>query len=217
MAMTTTLTIQENADDLQFLAGSHYNLQVAKAVSSPGGKPTFNVVYKSKSLAPNISVSWSPTYGLNWSRKMANPGAKVLYAGNWQACDLGQSYDLTKVGEWVINNNDTNRDPNSVNVGNNGYPEAVNIVVGILNPETQKWEAIFVSEDQLPPQGFGEYQPREEVALWYQEEIRTETMMSYQSTKVEKFDMTGKALQYFWYRAVSGKWENSPNSFPFDA
>lgn len=142
ITMTTSLTIQESQADLEFLSKNNYNLQVAKAVSAPGGKPTFNVVYKSKSLAPNMTVSWSPTYGLNWATEIADPGAQVVYAGNWQACELGQSYDLTSVGEWVINNKDPNKDANSVNVGNNGYPQAVNIVVGILNPETQTWEAV---------------------------------------------------------------------------
>ncbi|KID84364.1 hypothetical protein MGU_08450 [Metarhizium guizhouense ARSEF 977] len=211
--MTTSLTIQESPADLEFLSKNNYNLQVAKAVSAPGGKPTFNVVYKSKSLAPNMTVSWSPTYGLNWATEVADPGAQVVYAGNWQACELGQSYDLTSVGEWVINNKDPNKDANSVNVGNNGYPQAVNIVVGILNPETQSWEAIFVSQDQLPPQGFGEYQPRDVVQLWYEEGILTETMMSKQSTTVETFDMTKIPLEFFWYSTATGAWENSSTPF----
>ncbi|KAG8412774.1 hypothetical protein J3458_013213 [Metarhizium acridum] len=140
--MTTTLTVQEGANDLAFLSKNHYNLQVAKAVSAPGGKPVFNVVYKSTSLAPNMEVSWTPEYGLNWTTQMADPGAKVIYTGNWQACKLGESYNLTSVGEWVINNNDPNKDANSVNVGSNGYPQAVNIVVGIWNQDTQSWQAV---------------------------------------------------------------------------
>ncbi|EFY88804.1 hypothetical protein MAC_05239 [Metarhizium acridum CQMa 102] len=151
--MTTTLTVQEGASDLAFLSKNHYNLQVAKAVSAPGGKPMFNVVYKSTSLAPNMEVSWTPEYGLNWTTQMADPGAKVIYTGNWQACKLGESYNLTNVGEWVINNKDPNKDANSVNVGSNGYPQAVNIVVGIWNQDTQSWQASYptlMPQNHLP-------------------------------------------------------------------
>ncbi|KAH0592959.1 hypothetical protein MHUMG1_09205 [Metarhizium humberi] len=215
--MTTTLVIQESSADLKWLTQNDYSLQVAKSVSYPGAQPKFNVVYQSKSLSPTMTVSWTPQYGLNWTTQMPANGAQVVYSGNWQPCDLGQSYNLTSDGEWVINNNDPHKDAMSVNVGLNGYPGPVNIMVGILDPNNNTWQAIFVSPDQLSPQGFGQYQPRDDVEMWYEVGMRTETMILNQDTAIEKFDMTGQALQYFWYSTQSGKWQNSPNPFSFNS
>lgn len=106
ITMTTTLVIQESSADLKWLTHNHYSLQVAKSVSYPGDQPQFNVVYRSHKLAPHMTVSWTPQYGLNWTTQMPARGAQVVNSGNWQPCDLGQSYNLTSDGEWVINNDD---------------------------------------------------------------------------------------------------------------
>ncbi|KAM3479656.1 hypothetical protein MY8738_005356, partial [Beauveria namnaoensis] len=195
--MPTTLIIQEGTEDLKSLANNHYNLQVAKAVSAPGGSAQFNVVYASKSLAPNMTVEWGTNYGLNWTTEIPNPGAKVTYAGRWQACQLGESYDLTETGGWEINNDDPHKDKYSVNVGKNDYSQPIHVIVGIRDEQTGSWQAMFVSPDSLPHGGYGEYQPRDAVQLWYGEGIITETMISTQSTAVENFDMTKIPKQYF--------------------
>lgn len=140
--MATAITVQEKTDDLKSLSNSHYNLQVAKSVSSPGSKALFNVVYDSKDLVPNMEVSWTQQYGINWTTEIASPGAKVIYTGNWQACNLGDSYNLTSVGEWEINNDDPHKDKDSVNVGLNGYTQPVNIIVGIQDPGDGDWQAV---------------------------------------------------------------------------
>ncbi|KAM3462439.1 hypothetical protein MY5147_009826 [Beauveria neobassiana] len=199
--MPTTLIIQEGTQDLKDLAKNHYNLQVAKAVSAPGGTARFNVVYASKSLAPNMSVEWGANYGINWTTEVPNPGATVTYTGRWQACKLGESYDLTETGGWEINNNDPHKDNSSVNVGKNGYTKPIHVIM-------------FVSPDSLPHSGYGQYQPRDVVQLWFGEGIITETMISTQSTAVQDFDMTRIPKQYFWYSYGTGSWQHS--SHPFD-
>lgn len=159
--MTTTLKIQENSADLKWLTQNDYSLQVAKSVSyaGDGGTPKFNVVYQSKRLSPTMNVSWTPQYGLNWTTQMPARGAQVVYSGNWQACALGQSYNLTSDGEWVINNNDPHKDARSVNVGLNGYPGPVNIIVGIFDPNHSTWQAVrhLLShlDRAIPPRTFG--------------------------------------------------------------
>ncbi|KAM3436722.1 hypothetical protein NHJ13734_004964 [Beauveria thailandica] len=212
--MAPTIVVQEGTEDLDFLSQNHYNLQVAKGVSAPGGEPKFNVVYDSEILGPNMTVEWTPKYGINWTTKIPNPGVHVTYTGRWQPCDLGDSYDLTDTGGWIINNNDPHRDESSVNVGKNGYATAVHVIVGILNEGTGAWQAFFVSPDKLPPKGYGQYQPRDNIKLWYGEGLITETMISTQSTEVEDFDMTNVPLQYFRYIPANGDWLHSPK--PFD-
>ncbi|KAM3435089.1 hypothetical protein MY4824_005089 [Beauveria thailandica] len=163
-----------------------YNLQIAKSASHPGGSPKFNIVYKSTHLAPEMDVSWTETYGLNWTQKVPAPGARVIYNGNWQECQLGDSYDLNSNGDWQSNSNNPNAHQNALNVGSNGYGIPINILVGIQDPNSQQWTAIYIEESQLLPKGHGECQPRESVELWYQERELTETMISGQSTEVKK-------------------------------
>ena len=139
---TYTVNVQEGKPSLETLSTDGYNLQVAKSVSSPNASPIFNVVYSSASLGPNMSVSWTVQYGLNWTQNVPDPGAKVTYSGAWQACSIGQSYNLDPAGEWVVNDKDPNANPNSLNVGSNGYSGPVNIVVGVQNPETQDWATV---------------------------------------------------------------------------
>ncbi|MGJ2652976.1 hypothetical protein ACR8HV_22410, partial [Salmonella enterica subsp. enterica serovar Paratyphi A] len=117
-------------------------------------------------------------------------------------------------GGWEINNNDPHKDDYSVNVGNNNYSQPIHVIVGIHDQQTGTWQAMFVSPDSLPHGGYGEYQPRDVVQLWYGEGIIDQTMISTQSTAVENFDMTKISEQYFWYSYGTGAWQHSTN--PFD-
>ena len=141
--MTTyTVNVQETQPSIETLSNDKYNLQVAKSVSSPSASPSFNVVYSSAFLGPNMSVSWTVQYGLNWTTNVPAPAAQVTYSGVWQACSAGQSYNLDPAGEWVVNDKDPNAKQDSLNVGSNGYQEPVNIIVGVQNPETQDWAPV---------------------------------------------------------------------------
>ena len=84
--MTTyTVNVQEEASSIETLSKDKYNLQVAKSVSSPNASPSFNVVYSSASLGPNMSVSWTVQYGLNWTTNIPAPAAQVTYSEVWQS------------------------------------------------------------------------------------------------------------------------------------
>lgn len=86
MGNTYNPVVQEDESDLKTLGSQDYQLQVAKCVANPPDTPpTFNVVYASKMLAPNMDVSWQTQYGLNWSTNVPAKGAKVEYSGFWQA------------------------------------------------------------------------------------------------------------------------------------
>jgi hypothetical protein len=136
-----TVIVQEEDPQLSQLSQNHYNLQVAKAVSSGGGPPQFTMVYMSTVLAPVMSIGWTVTYGLNWTTEIPSPGASVIYGGRWQQCDFGSSYDLNETGSWSVNNNDSNKDSKSLNVGRNGYSEAVHMMVGVKNTHGE-WKPV---------------------------------------------------------------------------
>ncbi|RYP89693.1 hypothetical protein DL770_004181 [Monosporascus sp. CRB-9-2] len=212
--MTThDITVQERSDDLQSLNRNHYSLQVAKSASAPGGSPVFNIVYMSKHLAPNMSVSWKEQYGLNWSETVPDPGAEVVYSGNWQTCNSGQSYDLDANGEWVFNGNNPHANAASLNVGVNNY-RAVHVIVGIQDSSTKTWMPIYIDGDELLKGGFGKYEPRESVQIWYQENNRTSTMITDQELPVQLFDMTGIDKHYFRYSTETGTWSDQPTPYP---
>ncbi|KAJ5678615.1 hypothetical protein N7462_006859 [Penicillium macrosclerotiorum] len=193
---TTTYTAitQEEGADLATLSTNHYNLQVAKSVSTPGGSPTYNVVYRSSFLAYNMSVAWTTTYGINWTIEIPTQGAQITYAGRWQSCALGQSYDLDQKGEWVANQKNPYEHKDSVNVGGNHYPIPVHIIVGVQDPATLKWTP--------------------SVRLWFEEGTKTATMISTQGTEPQEFDMTSTPLFYFSYATTEGKWR-APQPGPF--
>ena len=130
--------LQEYKADIDILSSHDFNLYAAKSVSSLGGKPTFNVVYSSKALRPEMSIPWIMQYGLNWITEIPVPSAAVQYSGSWQACSIGQSFDLDKAGYWVVSNKNLNADKQSLNVGSNEYT-AVNIVVGVQDRDTKRW------------------------------------------------------------------------------
>ncbi|OJZ79686.1 hypothetical protein ASPFODRAFT_54811 [Aspergillus luchuensis CBS 106.47] len=207
---TKTLVVQEYKNDRDRLSPNHYNLQVAKSVASSNGDPQFNVVYSSQILGPNMTISWTPKYGLNWTQNIPNQSAKVTYSGEWQDCALGDTYDLDSTGSWVKINGYKDADPEALNISKNGYGLDVNVIVGIYDPASSKW--IFVNPDQLLTGARGKYKPLDNVRLWFEEGIREETMLSSQSTMEHKDDMS-KSLRYFHYDTEGRKWESQDSPF----
>jgi len=208
---TTTVSVQETSGDLAALQKNHYWLQVAKSVATSDGTETFKVVFSSSSLGPNMNVAWTETFGLNWVSKVPAPGANVTFGGDWQACAIGESFDLNDVGIWEKNLNDTHASNSSVNVGNNGFTSAVNIIVGIQGSDNA-WNPIFVDPDQLLVNGNGQYEPKEDVKIWYQESDLTATMIAFQGTVQEEYAMAAGDQHWFYYNVTSGAW--SDNSGP---
>ncbi|KAM3499373.1 hypothetical protein MY10362_007368 [Beauveria mimosiformis] len=214
MSQKTTVHVQERSEDLDLLKQNHYNILVAKSVSAPGGSPNFNVVFKSASIAPNMAISWKARYGLNWSTGIPNPGAAVQYGGKWHECKVGESYDLSSVGQWEKNNNNANQNPLSLNVGKNNYDTGVHIIVGMYNEDNKVWQAIFVASDKLFKNGFASYQPRDNIRVWFAEGVMAQTMIVAQSTAVQEHEMKEKSDYYFRYLAHEGAWQTSEKPFP---
>lgn len=125
--------IDESQMDRQILHRNNYLVHLAKSVVAGGGDAEFNVVFESKLIAPHMNISWGTTYGLNWTTEMPIPGADITFAGDWQTCELGQSYTVTPDGSWFAERNDPRADKESLNVASNDYPKEVHILVGVKN------------------------------------------------------------------------------------
>lgn len=142
--MTTYTTItQESPADIDLLGPNSYQLQVAKSVANPDGTPSYNVVFQSHYLATSMSVAWTTTYGLNWTKDINAPGAAVTFGGEWQQCGLGESYSLDQNGLWVAAQSNPNAKANSLNVASNGYQTDVHIVVGVQDA-TGTWAPVSI-------------------------------------------------------------------------
>lgn len=135
---TYNVTVQEPTEERSLLSANHYNLQLAKAVSTGNGPPIYNMVFASSSLAPTMSITWGVTYGMNWTANIPAAGATVQYGGDWQECVAGASYDITTDGGWIVNNTNANKKDTALNVGKNGYPQAVHIMIGVKSTVKDK-------------------------------------------------------------------------------
>lgn len=142
--MTTyTAIVQENHEDFDLLYSNNYILQLAKSVLGSGAHPTFNIIFKSIPLAPNMNISWRTQYALNWTTTIPSQGNQLTVMGPWQPCDLGQSFDLGIDGSWTSNQGNPHVDPKSLNIGRNGFSTAVNVVIGVQNPEANGYTPVY--------------------------------------------------------------------------
>jgi len=141
--MTTYDVIVESPPaDRNALENNKYLLQVARSVSSLGKPAKFNVVFQTKPPKLISYLSLVDRYGLNWVSRVPASGAEVKVEGNWQAVQLGDSYDLTDRGLWAPSSKNPNADLHSLNVGKNENTSAVHVVVGVQNPDTQIWTPV---------------------------------------------------------------------------
>lgn len=176
---TRTISWYESTYDLEKISENQWQFQIAKlVVTAEGSPPVSNVIWKSLALQPLATISWPVKYGLNWSTNPPTDGVTVTVGGRWQACDKGQAFDLTKLGEWTPSA--TSGTPGWLTVGNieYAYPggNGINIVIGVQNGTA--WEPIFIDPTNLPPGSSGSYQPQEEAKWWLENSNLTGSVYS---------------------------------------
>jgi len=224
-AATTQRTIQvyESAFNANKLNSYGWNFQIAKSVNNGDGNAAFNVIWQSKSVAPNTLIVWQDVYALNWTAAVPAAGVSVTISGEWQSCMLGESYDLNATGFWTKSTSTTKADPKFMNVGNMLYQypgaDGIHIVIGIQNAGGN-FDPIYVDPTPLPPNSSAKYQPQELVQWWYQADIRTSTMISGASTAIGGVDLSSPAPttnKYYYsttYNYDSGTWITSADTPP---
>ncbi|KAN0073371.1 hypothetical protein V8E54_008591 [Elaphomyces granulatus] len=221
---TTQRSIQvwESAFNATKLSDNKWNFQIAKSVNNGDGNKTFNVVWQSKSIAPNTLIVWQDVYALNWTAVVPAPGVSVTISGEWQLCKLGESYDLDNTGFWTKSQG-TAPDKTFMNVGNIQYKypgvDGIHIVIGVQNPRGN-FDIIYVDPTSLPPGSSAKYQPQELVKWWYQVDNQTSTMISSASTGYGGIDLSAPAkttLKYYYsttFNYDSGTWVTSEDEPP---
>ena len=65
----------------------------------PKSRPTMNVNLRH---CAGGTPDWKDQYGLNWTSSLPGPGISVIIGGEWQACNLGEVFDIDSNGFWVV-------------------------------------------------------------------------------------------------------------------
>ena len=220
MATTRVITVWQGQYDLAQLKQSGYNFQIAKSVATtPGGPPKYNVVWKSKAIAPTTKISWDQVYALNWTADLPVSGAAVIVGGSWQQCAKGEVYDLDANGFWVKSSETPKPGFMSVGKVKYQYPNTpgINIVIGVQN-ESGDYDSIFVDPTVVFMNGSATYQPLENIQFWYESGAKTSTMISSAQSSVGSLDCSSpspKTNKFAWwlnYITSGGSWNISQSA-----
>lgn len=160
----------ESKDDATNIKKNKWNLQLTKAVAAGTAAPTYNLIWKSRALAPKTTISWNVQYALSWTAQVPNDGVAISIEGEWQPCNKGESFDVDSDGYWQPSPSSVPRKADWLKVGNIGYTYpgvlGIHIIVGVLNADSGLFEAIFVDKTTMQSGSSGWYQPQETVSWW---------------------------------------------------
>ncbi|KAM7218663.1 hypothetical protein V8F06_005982, partial [Rhypophila decipiens] len=192
-ADTRTLTWYESKIDNDAIKANNWKFQIAKLVAtSPNVPPTYNIVWQSKATAPATTLSWKVQYALGWTADAPSDGVTVRITGNWQPCNLGESYDIDTDGYWTSSPNAGEQ--GWLNVGKiyYSYPgvQGIHIVVGVWNIKTASYDPIFVDKTTLPHGSSAQYQPHENTSWWLQGGDLTGQVFSQTQSPSTSFDFS---------------------------
>ncbi|KAM7192655.1 hypothetical protein V8F33_008266, partial [Rhypophila sp. PSN 637] len=192
-ADTRTLTWYESKIDNDAIKANNWKFQIAKLVAtSPNVPPTYNIVWQSKATAPATTLSWKVQYALGWTADAPSDGVTVRITGNWQPCNLGESYDIDTDGYWA--SSPTAGEQGWLNVGKiyYSYPgvQGIHIVVGVWNIKTASYDPIFVDKTTLPHGSSAQYQPHENTSWWLQGGDLTGQVFSQTQSPSTSFDFS---------------------------
>ena len=170
---TKTVTIKISDDELKNLKGNDYMLCFAKKV----GDNLYNVVWQAydKYLSENV-FSWTPQYQLFGTNNFTS-GAKVSTRTNIVTIGLGQSSTLDQYG--LLNAPVSGGPGTSVTLNNsygNIYPGVNQICTGIDGSIISA--PTYVAEKASIKGNIVSYTPTEKVAVWFQQDIETSTMIN---------------------------------------
>jgi len=218
-----TLNWYESEDDATSIKANGWNFQVAKCVASATAGPTYNVVWQSQSLAPDTTITWDVKYALGWTAAVPSNGVQVAIKGKWQPCDKGDAYDIDDNGYWQPSSTAGTAGWLTVGTINYSYPKVlgIHIVVGVFNPLTKVYEAVWVDKTTMPSGSSGQYQPQETVSWWLEGGDQSGQVFNSTKSRSTTYDFTNPSNKvtgaYDWSTSFlfqSGKWTVSAGDPP---
>jgi len=168
---TKTVQIEIATDDLESLKSNGYNLCFAKKVNND-----FNVVWQAYNNYLHFNVfQWEPSYQLFGTVAFKN-GGHVVKNTNPVDISLGQQCTLDHAG--VLGSPSTGGAPAAITLVNNYgpiHPGLAQLSIGIN--ENQAVTPIYVTP-QEEVAGSVELIPADQVMVWFEQSIDTNTMFS---------------------------------------
>lgn len=183
--------------DLETLKGNKYRMCFAKKVNN-----TFNVVWQSYDDYLNTnSFLWTPVYQL-FGSNLFKGDLTVEVATNAVNIGLGQQATLDSAG--VLGDPSTGGPSTAITMVNDFgpiHPGVKQLSTGILGTQTST--PIYVAQNQIVT-GSDTLTPKEEVMVWFEQNIETSTMFSDARSNATTIDLTKSNTGARLYS--DGKW-----------
>ncbi len=185
-AVTKTVNVEINADDLIRLQDNNYRMCFAKKI----GNENYNVIWQSYvDFSENNTFSWIPKYQV-FRTDTFRGGVTVKVASNPKNIGIGELVTIDKHG--IISDAKTGGDVTALNVDNEYKATHIGVSqlsIGIDGREIST--PIYVSEDQCMI-GKAKLQPVEKIMIWFEKNVETSTMLADIVTKGFEVDLTQK-------------------------
>lgn len=187
-----TVNILISAEELANLKDNAYRLCFAKKVNN-----TFNVVWQSyRQYLRNNSFLWTPVYQL-FGSNIFQGKLIVKTSTDPVNINLGQQATLNKYG--VLGPASTGGPPTAITMINDYdpiHPGLNQLSTGIDGSQVST--PIYVAEKQIV-KGIDELTPKQEVMVWFEQNIETSTMFSDAKSHSVSIDLTNSNEQTRFY------------------
>ncbi|KAJ4028927.1 hypothetical protein NW761_014255 [Fusarium oxysporum] len=195
---TNFLRIKVSEDKVKQFNQQGWKLCFATGVQA-GGKVNFNVVASTHAIARNITIQWTNSYAIAASQDAFNNG--VIFNASTDIADIqfGQSYTLP--ADWT--NGNINSDPNAPKGGFRFINQTNGAAAVVYKRINGKFAPIYFSAAAPLPKGTEDLTPVEKVAVWFQANTETATMISEFVGEPKEVNMTGKTEALLDY---NGNW-----------
>lgn len=196
--MTKKVNVQISVDDMKSLKKGKYNLCFAKKVGD-----SFNVIWHSMNPTQYLqsnTISWDEEYQI-FACQGFQAGVIVNEETNVVPIELGQQVTLDEEG--YLNPAVNGGTPNALTFINTFAPihPAVNQVVS--GPSGTDVATIYVAENNVQP-GQAVLTPKEEIQVWFQQNVKTGTMFSQARSDAKFANLTNVDEVILEYS--NGKW-----------
>ncbi|RFN48926.1 hypothetical protein FIE12Z_6773 [Fusarium flagelliforme] len=150
-----------------------------------GDSPTFNVIARADSITPNFIISWHDEFKIAATSPEFHTGVRIEVKTDPTRIKFDQVYTLPS--DWFSGEvTDEELPKNSFKMVNNTDGKAAAVVFKRIDG---RYQTCYVSNRPIYPKDSELLTPSETVALWFQTDGETGTMMSVESD-LSTFDLS---------------------------
>ncbi|OAA34537.1 hypothetical protein NOR_08403 [Metarhizium rileyi] len=164
--------------------------------SAVGADKTYNVIAYADTVASKVTIRWKEQYLIAATKTKFQNG--VEFDSNTTPSDISFQQTYTLPSDWTDGNVSPNGklDPGSYSFANNTDGEASAVIYKPINGQPAPF---YVSQSPVFSKGTETLTPKLFVALWFQKNATTKTMISLSSSQISEFNFTGRSsLNAHW-------------------